>query len=396
MNAVSLATTSVDSSHALESLIELIYESALDTEKYRDFAIALSDALGGHAVTVRLQQPDAPDSAEVYRSHEGGAPEEVFEKHWLRGLPWGKTIPAETPASETTRGFVEFDEQFPGENLADTDYYEEWLRPRGLQPLSPITHVFAREGDKPTGVVTLENRVGLPPIGRYEIEFADQLCPHLARAHRILDLMRSMRHEQDVFRDVLDRLPSGLVLVDEDGRVVVMNESARLSMGPREGSRIGDGRPVVEDPNANRRLQEALGRALDPRTRTEFQPAHWPVALGTDHGGVPMMVTPLLAPASRSSLPDISALVLFGNPQVERSKAVDMLRTLYDLTRAEAEVSWLLAEGHTLEETAAQRGVTVNTARSQLKRVFAKTGVRRQPDLVRIVLVAVGSIRGPR
>ena len=31
-------------------------------------------------------------------------------------------------------------------------------------------------------------------------------------------------------------------------------------------------------------------------------------------------------------------------------------------------------------------GITVNTARAYLKRIYDKTGVRRQPELVRVLL----------
>ena len=42
----------------------------------------------------------------------------------------------------------------------------------------------------------------------------------------------------------------------------------------------------------------------------------------------------------------------------------------------------LIAEGNSLEEVAEQRGVTMNTVRSQLKQVFSKTDTSRQGELV--------------
>jgi DNA-binding CsgD family transcriptional regulator len=57
---------------------------------------------------------------------------------------------------------------------------------------------------------------------------------------------------------------------------------------------------------------------------------------------------------------------------------------------------WLLAEGHALEEVASRRAVTINTARSQLKQVFAKTDTRRQGELVRLVLTGVASLGDDR
>ena len=70
-----------------------------------------------------------------------------------------------------------------------------------------------------------------------------------------------------------------------------------------------------------------------------------------------------------------------------------MLETLYQLTHAEAELVRLIAEGNSLEEVAAQRGVTMNTVRSQLKQVFSKTDTSRQGELVHLVLTGIASIR---
>ena len=45
-----------------------------------------------------------------------------------------------------------------------------------------------------------------------------------------------------------------------------------------------------------------------------------------------------------------------------------------------------LVDGLSLTEYAETAGVTVQTARSQIKAIFAKTGVRRQSELMRLVL----------
>jgi DNA-binding CsgD family transcriptional regulator len=56
------------------------------------------------------------------------------------------------------------------------------------------------------------------------------------------------------------------------------------------------------------------------------------------------------------------------------------------LTPAELGVLTLLLDGKTPSEIAATRGVAISTVRTHLKRLFAKTGTRRQADLVRCAL----------
>jgi DNA-binding CsgD family transcriptional regulator len=62
------------------------------------------------------------------------------------------------------------------------------------------------------------------------------------------------------------------------------------------------------------------------------------------------------------------------------------LERLFHLTPAEARLASFLANGVSVEDAAAQLGVTRNTVRTQLQAVFAKTRTNRQGDLIRLIL----------
>ena len=59
------------------------------------------------------------------------------------------------------------------------------------------------------------------------------------------------------------------------------------------------------------------------------------------------------------------------------------------LTPAEARLASHLAGGTSLEEASESLGVSIHTARTQLKAVFAKTGTRRQGELVALLMQGV-------
>jgi DNA-binding CsgD family transcriptional regulator len=61
------------------------------------------------------------------------------------------------------------------------------------------------------------------------------------------------------------------------------------------------------------------------------------------------------------------------------------LRSLFGLTPAEARVACLLVV-ETVEEVAASLGVSVATVRSHVQKLLAKTGTRRQSELVRLLV----------
>ena len=69
-----------------------------------------------------------------------------------------------------------------------------------------------------------------------------------------------------------------------------------------------------------------------------------------------------------------------------RHDPVDRLALERRLTPAETRLARCLASGATLRNAAEQLGVSINTVRSQLRQIFAKTGTSRQAALMRLLL----------
>jgi DNA-binding CsgD family transcriptional regulator len=74
----------------------------------------------------------------------------------------------------------------------------------------------------------------------------------------------------------------------------------------------------------------------------------------------------------------------------DRALSADIMafRSMFGLTPAESELVRCLAAGLSLEESAAELRLRLDTVRSRLKVVFQKTNTHRQADLVRLVLTA--------
>ena len=73
--------------------------------------------------------------------------------------------------------------------------------------------------------------------------------------------------------------------------------------------------------------------------------------------------------------------------------APDLVRRLFGLTESESRLASAIASGDSIDGAAESMGVTVSTARTYLKQVFAKTGTSRQGDLVRMVLTSPALVR---
>jgi DNA-binding CsgD family transcriptional regulator len=77
-------------------------------------------------------------------------------------------------------------------------------------------------------------------------------------------------------------------------------------------------------------------------------------------------------------------MILVGDPDA-RSPSERDLAEFFGLTRAESRLTIALLAGKTMRELAADSGVQITTARTQLSSVLRKVGVTRQAELIRLL-----------
>lgn len=188
--------------------------------------------------------------------------------------------------------------------------------------------------------------------------------------------------------DLLDRLAHAVILVDQRGHVVRMNQRATEIVAQGDGLLNQHGVLRGVRPTDTAALHRLIGEAVNSEPGSESaagiglrleRPLHrWPLTA---------LVTRL---RSRESAPNGCAVVAVLVSDPEQSAAIDvsMLRQWFGLTTAEARLAVVLAQGHSLAQGLERLGVGANTARTHLKAIFAKTGTKRQAELVRLLLSA--------
>jgi DNA-binding CsgD family transcriptional regulator len=80
------------------------------------------------------------------------------------------------------------------------------------------------------------------------------------------------------------------------------------------------------------------------------------------------------------------------DPRVHQLAPRELISQLFGLSASEARLAALLADGKTLVEAAGIMSISLGSARTYSKRIFAKTGASRQAELVRLILKSVASL----
>jgi DNA-binding CsgD family transcriptional regulator/PAS domain-containing protein len=369
-------------------LIDRIYAAALDPDVWQQVTEGISKMFGGSPTMLSFVMP-----GEAAGAHYAVGIEEPYRRSYLEHL--FKDVPFSTRhMGQFIDRWGDLGEVIGHINLAATELYTEWLKPQGLPAAWPVGHTIANEQHEPIGGFTVFPREGAPACTRELFAEADRLVPHLRRALQLHRTVSGARRVQLALAEAIDRLPTGLLLLDAKRRVVVRNKGAERILAENDGFRIDSHGPNVDDARENATLQKLIADAMDASEGHELRAAGF-VAISRPSGArsYAVMVTPLIAAPGQSVASDAVVALFVADPSARLTADPEALSELYQLTYSEAELVRLLAAGLSLEEAAQKRGVSLNTARSHLKHVFAKTDTSRQGELVRLIMSGVGQIR---
>lgn len=196
--------------------------------------------------------------------------------------------------------------------------------------------------------------------------------------------------------DALDRAHVSAFALDWRGRVIRMNALAEGLVG--NGIRLADGRLEASDRDSDTRLQRLLAAAVAAATE-EISAISWiasaqPVPIWR-FGRRPLVVETMPARGLfADALYQARALVMVTDlDAAARQPSTERIRSVLDVTRAEARLLSCLSAGVDLTAAAAALGISPHTARSQIKSLFAKTDTHRQAELVSIAQRIGGPVR---
>jgi DNA-binding CsgD family transcriptional regulator len=366
-------------------LVERIYRAAVDRDAWRDVAGGLSHLFGDAAIWLAIQTPGAPTPSTVFPV---GLAEEFASVLYKESAELSARL--RRVGKEISERFVRMSEY---SEAPTTPMIEEFLLPQGLAPESPIVHITTPEQAMLSSGIAVYRRKNGPEITNAQLATADRLVPHLARAIRIHGKLAESEHSQVALHEVIDRLPTGVLIVDERRCPVVTNRMADRIAASRDGFAIDDEGPKGSNRESTNNLRKLIDSAVRPEPGREMSGGGF-MALERFSGRrpYPVLITPILGRSEHSSMTDAAAIIFISDPQIRDVSIVNVLMEMYGLTPAEAELAELLSQGRSLEEAAKARHVTLNTARSQLKQIFAKTNTNRQGELLQLVLSGVASV----
>lgn len=290
----------------------------------------------------------------------------------------------------------------------NTEFYADYQRPFDIGPM-----MWAKLAEEPTHVAALSitRRDVSEEFSLQELKLVAALAPHLRQALHLYKTLQELKSANAMLSHCLEETDIAICMVRQDGSILRCTQGAVTLLEKRNGIWVDKDRLKTRVHREQRMLeamivaacQTASGRGMNCAIRVQAQAAGnatvrtWSAPAGNallvtrkePMRALQVVVTPFCS-GSLLSDPEATALIQFSDPSAKPRSRAAILRALYELTPTESRLADLLLQGSEVRQAAECMGTTLETARFHLKRVLAKTGTRRQSELLRLMLSLPG------
>ena len=355
--------------------IETIYDAAAQPDLWPQALAAIACVFDAKGTVLLYNRDDGSMTAIVSPGLEA-ALADYDQKWWQHDIRVQRGI--EKALLSEVGVYTDRDIATP-EELKTHPFYTEFLAKHGLGyfmggSISPHPKVFA--------AMSVQGCLPADPFSDADMALLTVLGRHAEKALRLTIQLIEAEATNLSLGEALSRLRSGVVVINEKWQVLFCNERAKRLM--QENLLPTDWRPTA----VRCRNKAALARVVSEVISNEAPTDSRAVLIGA--GSRERALVAYVLPVRQGSeyaaaLVGARALVLLVDQQPGVPADPSLVRDLLNLTLGEARVASLVGSGQTPREAASTLGITEETTRTVLKRVYAKAGVSRQSELTAIL-----------
>lgn len=364
-----------------DRIVSALYDASLDSRRWGEALEMFRVLFEANYVTLILRSPDESNLGMMIAVGVEGGDKVTY-------LPYNHSMTpfVNQPADKV---FTVEDLMTEGE-WRRTPYYQHWCAP------VDVFHVMGADISTPdSGKLRfrITRSEAAPRFSALDRARCEALLPHLRRAlhmHNLIDRSESLG---TLYSQAIGRLSVGTLVLDETGKVLEQNLIARELLAANDGLKLVGGRLEASYPSDNRELQQLIRSAFARHSGGPLAVASaMSVSRPSGQVNLGVVVEPVPSQEWAEGKGQPAVLVYIRDAAGKSQASTAAAKQLFNLTPAETALAMELANGLSLEEAAEALNIRRNTARAHLRSIFSKTGVRRQTELVRIILNSVAPL----
>jgi DNA-binding CsgD family transcriptional regulator len=360
----------------LTQLIGDIYDAALDSSRWTSVLAKIAGFAGGHAAGLLSKDSVSKSGSIHYQSGVDPYFVRLYSETYWKFDPVASLPDCDIEQIVSVPDLVPYDEFRAGR------FYREWAQPQGW--IDAANAVLEKSATSCAYLSVLRNDAS----GMVDEEMRRRMrlvVPHVRRAVRTGKVIDLSQAKAATFADILDGLSPAIYLVDADGLIVHGNAAGRAVLDRGDLLRAVHGRLTAIETQVDQALHAAFiaankdaenggkGSALPMKARAgERYVAH---------------VLPLTVGEKRraGAASNAVAALFVRKAELEAEPSSEVIGKTYKLTPTELRVLRAIVNVGGVRQVAGNLGVADTTVKTHLGRLFEKTGVSRQADLVKLV-----------
>jgi DNA-binding CsgD family transcriptional regulator len=345
-------------------------EVALDPSLWPEIMEEIAQAVGATAAALLqfdVRTPDVPRSA--------GAEDMIdyyFKNNWHTRDLRARGIPLLLRGEKTV---ITDQDAVTAEEMSRAPYYNEVLFRFGLPWFAAIGFQAGSAG----WVLSIYRTARQGVFEADEERLLAQFAPRLTEVATLSTAVG--RSVISGITNALDLVRQAALVLDRTGQVLGTNAAAEGMFD--DNIRVRNRRLFLYDPKARADLD-----ALTDQLRTTSDTAELsatPIVVRRQDRSPVLIKVSLVPAAARAPFLGARALLTLADLEPPPGPDLTVIARAFGLTRAEAKLARLMATGLAPSAAARQLGISPETARNQLKAVFAKLGTHRQGGLVALL-----------
>jgi DNA-binding CsgD family transcriptional regulator/PAS domain-containing protein len=361
-----------------DHLLLTLFNSIHSPRPWSEFLLALCEQLQGYTATLVLRQPAFGDRGEMFDVNTVKSVVEVYRT----------TSFQDDPFLELEEGTVSniFD-RVSYEQLLGSRYYNELLKLDDIVDILAINIAF---GDAYIGSLKIARRIGSRYFGLMEKSLVMRLYPHLKVALEIYERSQRQHIENCAYIKAIDQLAFGVIILNERGHVVRVNETASELMQTGQLLTLAGNLLRARNADEEIRLANAVQGILTSKMPVYATTLSLKLKAKSSDGALYILLKPIHNDQAGERAMGVAIFLSDGT--LQRTVAIDTCAAMYGISRAEVALLTELVDGTSILEASTALGISEHTARAQLRSIFAKTDTHRQADLFRLVLTSLAII----
>ena len=353
-----------------QALIAALFDGVSEMPLWNTFLKLLAEICGADDATLVVSPLDRRWADGL---HLSSATSQAILQRSLEAQP--------QPASSILRHTLREGQPYNLQELAasnDQDFFASLIENHGL---TAIEHMRVKEASGVNAWLTIVRKGGTLSKGASAMLKA--IAPVLRGVLQLYVTMERERFTASLSAEAVRRLQFGWIALDPVGQILECDEQAAQVLNEADVLiRAAAGRLMARPRELERQIYSALARIVEnPQTRPQA------ITLSRDP-----WLDMLLVPARGKSLSpgqQPAAIAYVHGDNWHSADRCQQLAELFHLAPREAKLAMALSRGMSIAEAATEFGLTEASARVYSRAIYAKTGARGLPDLVRIVMRSV-------